>query len=119
MRRLLVLTFALVAACNTSSAPQASVAGSWFGTGGGYVMNLALTQNGQNIAGTGSIEGVSGTVQLTATGTFSAPNFTLTMKSPGLSDFTYAGSVDAKGRTMSGDMNGGGFNHLQMALARR
>jgi hypothetical protein len=112
----LALGFLLVAGCDKSTAPEPVISGSWSGSGGGMSVNLSLTQTGTSVAGNGSLSGSGGAVSLTATGTFTNPNFSLTLKSPGYEDVNFSGTLN--GNSMTGIMNGSGFNQVGMTLTR-
>jgi hypothetical protein len=106
-------------ACDRGTAPLPTLTGNWFGSGGGYVMDLSLTHSGQNVSGDGTLAGVTRTLSVNASGTFSHPTFALTMSGTTFTDFTFEGTLDSKGTTMTGAMNGSGFNDVEMILTRR
>jgi hypothetical protein len=79
-----------------------------------WAVTLTLQQAGTQVTGNGSLVGSNGSAALTVTGSFSAPNMSLTITSPGFESITYAGTVT--GNTMTGTMNGSGFVNVAMTM---
>lgn len=121
----LLLLFAL-AACSddgpTGPLPN-EIAGSWSGTsqtttGNTFSVNLTLAEASDQITGNGvlSVPG-SGGIAVAATGTFSDPNFTITLSSQGYQDMAFVGAVD--GDAISGTLTGSGFSGQAVSLTRQ
>lgn len=102
--------------CDKATEPTPVITGSWSGSGGGISMNLSLSQSAGSVTGNGSMSSSGGAIALTTTGTFTNPNFSLTLKSPGYEDVNFSGTVS--GNSMTGVMNGSGFNQVGMTLTR-
>jgi hypothetical protein len=115
---LAVLSAALLGAggCDKSTEPVPVISGSWSGSASGVSVTLSLTQSGESVSGNGSMSGPSGAAALGVTGTFSNPNFSLTVSSPGYEDFNFAGTLS--GNSMTGVINGSGFNEVGMTMTR-
>jgi hypothetical protein len=116
---LLMLTMAVVtvSSCGDPAAPEPTMAGTWTGSGGGISVNLSLTQAEHSVSGNGSMSGGSGALALTATGSFTNPNFSLTISAPGYEDMNFAGTL--AGNSATGVINGSGFNQVGMTLTRK
>jgi hypothetical protein len=111
------LSLVLLVSCDKSTKPKPSIAGTWSGSGGGISMTVALTQTATVVSGNGSMSGSGGALALTAQGTFSEPNFSLTMSATGYQPYNFAGTLN--GNSMTGVMNGSGFNQVGMTLTRQ
>lgn len=79
-------------------------------------MSLTLSQTGTSVSGTGSISGGGNTIPLTASGTYVAPDLSLTLSSDGFQPTSYTGSLSHG--TITGTLNGSGFNNASMTLTR-
>jgi hypothetical protein len=116
MRRhfLAVLSAAIVSdgGCDKATEPVPVISGSWSGSGGGVNVALSLTQSSQSVSGNGSMSGPSGAAALSVTGSFTNPNFSLTVSSPGDVNFNSAGTLSEN--SMTGVVSGSGFNHVGM-----
>lgn len=122
MRRLLALMLVSGAlACGGSSpaAPVTSLDGTWNGSTGAYQVSLGLTQSDTVVTGTGLMAGNTGIVQLDVTGSFHAPNFTLTLSAPQFPDVVYTGQLSSTTPQMIGQLNGSGFTQTALTVTRK
>ena len=119
MRKILMLVavLAFAGACDKTTEPAPTVTGAWSGSGGGITMSLSLTQAGQAVTGTGSMSSSGGAVAVSANGNFSNPSLSVTLSAAGYEDSNFAGTLS--GNTMTGILNGSGFNQVGMTLTRK
>jgi hypothetical protein len=110
------LGFIVLSGCDKATEPTPVITGSWSGSGGGISINLSLSQSGTSVTGNGSMSSSGGAIALTTTGTFTNPNFSLTLRAQGYEDVNFSGTVS--GNSMTGVMNGSGFNQVGMTLSR-
>ncbi|MDO8500451.1 MAG: hypothetical protein Q7S20_01250 [Gemmatimonadaceae bacterium] len=121
IHRMLLVGVIALAACSSEKVtePKLTVAGNWSGTftpGASSVsLSLLLTENAGQVTGNGTISGETSTA-LTVTGTFVAPNVSLTLSPPGFEPMNYAAFV--KEASMSGALNGSGFFNQGVTLSR-
>jgi hypothetical protein len=111
MRRLFsaLALFATLAACGSSStAPAATIAGSWVGPTGTQVLSLTLVTNNGMVSGSGTITRTpTGTRALTVSGSFTGSTFTATLSSGIASPFQITATLSES--TLTGSLNGSGF----------
>jgi hypothetical protein len=121
MRRLfmslLALSLSFAIGCGDATEPTPTITGSWSGSGGGISVTLSLTQSGQSVTGNGSLSGAGGAAALVATGNFTNPSFSLTLSAQGYEDSNFAGTMS--GNSLTGVINGSGFNQVGMTLTRK
>ncbi|MGH7647106.1 MAG: hypothetical protein ACREND_03235 [Gemmatimonadaceae bacterium] len=118
MRRPLVsIVIALgMAACGSSTSPAPTLNGSWTGSDPNSSLSLTLTQSGTQVTGTGQL--VSGTTYpLTVTGIVAEPAFSLSMTPGQFAPVTYTGSLSHD--SLTGRLNGSGFDNESITLARQ
>nr|PZN90624.1 MAG: hypothetical protein DIU52_07500 [bacterium] len=116
----LILALALAACGDSSTEPKTpSASGTWTGvvTGGTITLTLA-EQAGGTITGAGSIQGTAGAASVTVTGTHVHPSISLTLRSTGFEDANYTGQFVNR-NTISGHLNGSGFNNVTLTLTRQ
>ncbi len=110
-----------LAACKkdaTGSNDPYSMAGSWQGSNQGTNMAMDLTDKpGGYVNGTGQITGFGGGVVVDVDGTRNGQGFMLTISHPGYQSAQYAGAV-RNDSTLDGQLNGSGFAGLTMVLHR-
>ena len=120
-RHTILFAAALVlAACDNSTGPAPYTAqGSWSGqeTAGATVISLTLSQQGEAVSGTGTVEGAR-TIQVTATGSAVSANFELTLTSPGYQPVQMTGAFTARNE-IEAYMMGSGFYGDQILLHRQ
>ncbi len=97
------------------------VAGSWSGTlegddGSTGTLTLTLSETGGNVTGNGTLTAGSESLPLTVSGSYSAPDLTLTLNSPCCDPATLAATIE--GGVMTGQLNGSGFSNLEITLTR-
>ena len=123
MRRIVILLATLgLIACggDASTAPNASLnpTGTWRGTSNGYTLSLTLVQTGSTVTGSGQLTGSIGSLAITTSGTFVAPNVSLTLNTQGYLPMNYAGPM-ANGSTINGTLNGSGFTNVTIPLSKQ
>lgn len=124
-RRLLVVSALtlLAAGCGGDSGtePKQTITGTWNGTitgsAGSGTMSLTLTQSGTQVTGAGSLSAPLGSAAITASGTFSAPTLSLNLSATGFQSINFTGTVN--GNSMTGTMNGSGFQNYGVTLTRQ
>jgi hypothetical protein len=116
-RALLAATLVGVAGCDKATEPTPVITGTWSGSGGGISAMMTLTQSGSAVTGNGSMSGSGGAAALTISGSFTNPNFSLTVSSPGFENFNFSGTLS--GNSMTGVLNGSGFNQAGMTMTRQ
>ena len=122
MRRLLLLAaLVFVGSCGDSLlAPVTTLDGSWTGTQGGYSMSLGLAQTDSTITGNVTLGGVAGIATGTVTGTFIAPNVTLTFTLDGFDDqVKYTGTLSTENAKIFGKLNGSGFVNQELDVRKK
>ena len=122
MRKVLMAAlFASLAACGGSdgtTAPNASVGGTWTGIVGGQTLTMPLVESAGAVTGTGTITNTpTGTRALTVTGTLVSPKLTATMSSGTLQPIALQATV--AGSSMTGSLTGSGFTGEGITLARQ
>jgi hypothetical protein len=80
-------------------------------------MNLSLSQTGQSVTGNGSMSSSGGAVAVSVSGHFANPSFSLTLSAPGYEDSNFSGTLS--GNSITGILNGSGFNQVGMTLTRQ
>jgi len=114
-----ILTFALLAACGgDSTAPVASVAGSWSGSSNGGTLTMTLTQADGSISGNGQINGPGGAEALVVNGTFAAPTLSVSLTAQGFEPINLTASLVNKTQLV-GALNGSGFSNLSIVLNKQ
>lgn len=115
-----MVLFLVAAGCSDSSGPKTTVTGNWTGSapisvGSNATLSMVLTESSGAVTGTGSLVG-STSIALTVTGTYAAPSLGLTMSAPGFSSLNLTATVS--GKTMTGTLNGSGFNNTAITLTK-
>lgn len=124
MKKLLTLPLLalalLVGACDSgpTEPKHVSAAGSWSGTSSGITVNLTLSETAKTINGSGNLQGGSGSIAVTVTGTNAYPNVSMTLASPGYEAMNFQGTF-TNPTTISGAVNGSGFNSFALTLNKR
>jgi hypothetical protein len=121
MRKILALALLVtLAACGDDKPTQpaaATATGTWAGTIEGQQLTLTLVQNGGAVSGTGTMSNTpSGTRALTATGTFTAPNLTLTLSSGTAAPMALQGAVS--GNALTATLSGSGWTGEAITMQR-
>src|SRR3989442_5387495 len=102
---------------STTSVAIRSLAGTWRGTLEGIAETFVFTQSTTTVGGTLSDAfgpgTVAGTVQTTS------PRIRLTITQPPFNPFVYTGDPNADVNTLTGAVNGSGYNNVPMTLARQ
>lgn len=107
----------VVLACS-DSAPTPTVNGHWSGTmSGGLAFNFFLTQSGSTVTGNGTATGGGESTALTCTGSYVTPSLSMNCESSGFETFNFAGQH--AGATITGTLNGSGFQGDPLTLARQ
>ncbi|HVX37937.1 MAG TPA: hypothetical protein VHB25_00090 [Gemmatimonadaceae bacterium] len=121
MRRLLLLASVAVAlGCGGDSilGPVQTVDGKWKGTQNGYNLSMTLTQSDTLVSGTAGMLGVAGVVEGTVTGTFKYPNVNLTILIDQFQPVSYTGTMSQTQAKIVGYLDGSGFDHVEVDVAR-
>jgi|GEM_PF-2070555 len=134
MRRALLLPLALLLAaalpaCDSADPePQLpppaapSLSGQWQGNttvqGSLLTLNLQLVESGGNVNGNGTIN-LGTPLAVSATGTYNFPSVAMTIRSSGFADLNFSGTLGADGRSLSGTMQGSGFDNFGITLTRQ
>lgn len=80
-------------------------------------LSLTLSETNGVVTGSGSLNSASNAIAVTASGTYTPPNLSLTMSAPGFSDLNLTATV---GKTsMTGTLNGSGFINSSVTLNRQ
>ena len=120
---LAVLALLVLAACSDSNEPsRIEVEGSWTGqftTSGGtaVTLNMTLIETAGAVTGNSTLVSSGGSLAETVTGTYSPPSVSLNFHSEGFSDSNLAGTVGET--TLTGTLNGSGFNNIALTLQRQ
>jgi hypothetical protein len=121
-RRALGLVLAGVLACGDSTAPR-TVTGNWTGTAMAsaslFQIGVALVDAGGTITGDGSIMGAGIDCPSSIAGTRSGSNVELTFSCTGYTPFTFHASLSKNGQTLTGILNGSGFNSSSFSLDKQ
>jgi hypothetical protein len=121
MRRLLALV-AIAASFGCGSdilGPVQTVDGTWSGLQNGYSMSLSLTQTGTAVTGIVDIVGVGGAASGTVSGTFVTPDVNFTFSFQGVPDVTYRGTLSNSQAKIFAQLNGAGFDNLELDVRKR
>nr|BCX01925.1 MAG: hypothetical protein KatS3mg041_1971 [Bacteroidota bacterium] len=94
------------------------LSGRWTGVVQGITIDVTLVETKGTITGSGSIQAPGVSISVSVTGTYSFPNVSMTFRSTGYEDFTFSGTLSADGNTLSGSLNGSGFNNVAITLRR-
>jgi hypothetical protein len=99
-----------------------SVSGRWLGTitsgTATASFNLTLAQTGTSVTGNGTIITSLESVALSTTGTFVAPNLSLTISAQGYQEMNYSGRL-VTDIQIDGTLNGSGFNNRVVNIVRQ
>jgi hypothetical protein len=123
MRRLVTLAVLIgLASCGSDKATGPSVPGDvngvWTGVSAGTTVNLTLATQGTNVTGSGQISQGTTSVALTITsGTYVAPNLSLTVSAQGFQAVNLAGV--RSNNTITGTLNGSGFSNQALTLTKQ
>jgi hypothetical protein len=131
MRRALILPLVLLlagflTACDSSDPDPVqnnpALSGQWRGTatvqGSTLTVNLQIVENNGVVNGNGTIT-LANPVAVSATGTYNFPSVALTIRSSGLEDLNFTGTLGADGRSLSGSMSGSGFDNFAITLSKQ
>ena len=115
---ILVASLALGGCTDDPVTPEPpTVAGQWSGSMDGLTFSMLLTQDESQVTGTGQGTGGSeGSDVLTITGVYLPPNVSLTIESSVYSATNFTG-VHSE-HTITGHLNGGGFENRPLTLTR-
>lgn len=103
---------------STPAIPTAT--GQWTGTASGISFSFTLSEasNG-SITGSGSASAPTGSIAMTVrSGTHAHPNISLTLGGEGFEDANFQGAF-AGDNTITGSINGSGFNNFALTLQRQ
>jgi hypothetical protein len=121
MRRLFALV-AIAASLGCGSdilGPVQTVDGTWSGIQNGYSMSLSLTQTGTTVTGVTEIVGIGGSAAGTVSGTFVYPTVNITLSFQSVPDVTYKGTMSDSQAKIFGQLNGAGFDNLEIDVRKR
>jgi hypothetical protein len=107
-------TNTLALSVNIVAGYSKDLTGRWRGTVGADSI-ATLTETNSNLSGTFDSLNLKGTVTGTVSNT---GQVTFTVTVPGFQSFTFTGQADDAGNTMSGQVNGSGFNNAAVVLKR-
>ena len=120
---LAVLAVLFLAACSDSNEPsRIEIEGSWtgqFATSGGtpVTLNMTLIETNGAVTGNSTLVTSGGSIAETVTGTYSPPSVSLQFHSDGFEDSNLSGTVGES--TLTGTLNGSGFNNIAITLQRQ
>lgn len=121
-RRGLLLLCATLLACGDSTAPR-TVTGNWTGTsiasGSLFQIDLDLVDAGGTITGTGSVVSAGIDCLPSIAGSRSGSTVDLTLACTGYTPFTFVASLSKNGRTLTGTLNGSGFDDTSLNLSKQ
>ena len=121
---LLLVLMLSTAACseNPVEDEDPSLTGRWSGqtTIGGtpLSMEIQMQENNGSVNATGNMVFVE-PLAITATGVYNFPSLSLTVRSSGFADMSFAGELGADGNSISGSMRGSGFDNFAITLRRQ
>jgi hypothetical protein len=119
---LATLITALTLACGDSLGPESALNGTWTGSGSDgaatLTSTLTLSESKGTISGSGNLSGTGGAVAVTVTGTHTGANVSLILAITGFQPANFTGAVAANGLSMSGTLNGSGFQNFVVTLTR-
>ena len=117
---MLVAAFAFVTGClgGDTLGPVRTVDGQWDGIQNGYALTLVLAQDGTVVDGFADLSGVGGFLRGDVSGTFQYPNVDLTIEIPTFVPIKYIGTMSTEKAEITGRLNGGGFNSLQLDVRK-
>lgn len=125
----LLLAFSLPACDSADPLPPPpppsvpTLTGQYLGTqtlqGATFTMEMQLIENNGVVNGNGTIT-FAGPTAFSATGTYNFPNVALTIRSSGLEDLNFTGTLAADGNSLSGTLNGASqFDNFGITLRRQ
>lgn len=121
IRHTALIAAALLAACDSSSTAPArfSAQGTWAGqeTDGTMLVSLTLTQQGDAVAGTGTVKGER-EIAVTAEGSSVSNDFTVTLTSPGYQPVQMTGGFTSRNE-IAAYMVGSGFYGDEIVLHKQ
>jgi hypothetical protein len=120
IRHTALIAAALLAACDTSTGPtRYSAQGTWSGqeTVGPMRVSLILTQQGDAVTGTGTVQGEN-SIPVTATGQAVSTDFSVVLTSPGYQPLQVTGGFTGRDE-ISAYMVGSGFYGDEIVLTRK
>lgn len=119
---LLPAVFVLAAACGSdATGPESTnVSGTWTGSSSGITLSVTLSEGSDgSLSGSGNISGGTESFALTvSSGTHAGSTVSFTMESAGFRDLNYAGTLQSP-TSMSGSLNGSGFNNTNLNLTKQ
>ncbi len=99
-----------------------SLSGRWLGTatiqGGTLTVDVQMSENNGAVTATGFVSLVE-PVAVSGTGTYNFPNVSVTLRSSGIDDMNFSGTLGADGQTLAGTMNASGFANFGITLRRQ
>lgn len=119
----LSLVVLLLGACGDSVEPDPdpTLSGSWSGTattsGGSLTVNATLNDASGTVSGSGNIVGEGLNCAHSASGTRSGSNFSVSFTCQDFDPVSYTGTVTAT--TMSGALNGSGFDNFAFTMQKQ
>lgn len=117
-----VLAMLLVGCGGDSSGPAPiQVEGAWsgpvtFSSGSSGTLSFTVTETAGSVTGSGTLVG-STSAALSVSGSYSEPNVSLTLSSPGFQPINLTGVVSSS--SLTGTINGSGFLNSAVTLARQ
>lgn len=128
----LLLALLAVAGCDSSDPvddnddpPPPTVptlTGSYLGTttvqGATFTIDMQIVENGGSVNGNGTLVFID-PVAVSASGTYNFPNVSMTIRSSGLQDLNFSGTLSADGQSITGTMRGSGFDNFGITLRRQ
>lgn len=124
----LVLLLVVAAGCD-SSEPQIivpepvpiTISGRYDGTtnfqGIAVTIESTLTEINNSVSGSGTLR-ITESAAITATGTHVGNDFNITFRATGIEDLNFAGTVNGDASVLRGQLNGSGFQNIQLTLIR-
>lgn len=120
IRHTALIAAALLAACDNSTGPaRYSAQGTWNGqeTAGTMLVSLTLTQKGDAVTGTGTVQG-DRSISVTAEGSAVSTDFSLVLSSPGYQPVQVTGAFTSRSE-IAAYMVGSGFYGEEIVLHRQ
>ena len=116
-----ILLVLLAAGCggDTLLGPVTNCDGQWAGIQNGYNLNLNLSQTDSTVSGSVRMAGAFGFADGTATGKCSAQGVALAFDMPGYQAVTYTGALSQSAAKIIGQLDGSGFTHLELDVAKQ
>jgi hypothetical protein len=122
MRHILTsLLIVLAASCGGDSllGPVTNCNGQWTGIQNGYNLNLDLAQTDSTVSGSVRMAGNAGFADGTVIGTCTAQSVVLAFDLAGYQSLTYIGALSSTAAKINGQLDGSGFSHLELDVAKQ